>query len=151
MSANIVCGDNATLCPTEFLNSLNASGLPLAHLTLKPECPLMLQSNIDPTNEVFIPWITIDPSEDLPVNLFCHQFPVCLAFDMTIDKAQEQSIINVGIDLCSPVFSHGQLYVALSRCTSSNRIKVVFPEDSHTTHTSNIVYTEVLAGLINTN
>src|ERR1700683_331877 len=48
-------------------------------------------------------------------------------------------------------FSHGQLYIALSRCTSSNRIKVVFPEDSHTTHTSNIVYTEVLAGLINTN
>ena len=66
---------------------------------------------------------------------------------MTINEAQGQSIINVGIDLRNPVFSHGQLYVALSCCTSSDRIKVVFPEDSHTTHTSNIVYTEVLAGL----
>ena len=174
-------GDNATLYPTEFLNSINASGLPLARLALKPGCPLMLLRNIDPTNGlcngtrmilldirpmvlrcrilggeyagnvVFIPRITIDPSEDLPVNLFRRQFPVRLAFVMTINKAQGQSIINVGIDLCSPVFSHGQLYVALSHCTSSNRIKVVFPEDSHITHTSNIVYTEVLAGLINTN
>ena len=102
-------------------------------------------------NDVFIPRITIDPSEDLPVNLFRRQFPVRLAFVMTINKSQGQSIVNVGIDLCNPVFSHGQLYVALSRCTSSDRIKVVFPEDSHTTCTSNIVYGEVLAGLINTN
>jgi len=32
---------------------------------------------------------------------------------MTINKAQGQSIINVGIDLRTPIFSHGQLYVAL--------------------------------------
>ena len=70
---------------------------------------------------------------------------------MTINKSQGQSIINVGIDLHCPVFSHGQLYVALSCCTSSNRIKVVFPENSHATNTSNIVFTEVLAGFINTN
>ena len=101
--------------------------------------------------EAFIPRITIDPSDDLLVNLFRRQFPVCLAFVMTINKSQGQSIINVGIDLHNPVFSHGQLYVALSCCTSSNRIKVIFPDDSQTTHTSNFVYTEVLAGLIDTN
>jgi ATP-dependent exoDNAse (exonuclease V) alpha subunit len=38
---------------------------------------------------------------------------------MTINKSQGQSIVNVGIDVRTPVFSHGQLYVALSRCTSS--------------------------------
>jgi hypothetical protein len=92
---------------------------------------------------------TIDPSEEMPVNLYHRQFPVRLAFVMTINKSQGQSIINVGIDLRSPVFSHGQLYVALSCCTSSNRIKVVFPEDSNTTNTSNIVYKEVLSGLPN--
>ena len=100
-------------------------------------------------NVVFIPRITIDPSDDLPVNLYCRQFPVRLAFVMTINKAQGQSIINVGIDLRSPVFFHSKLYVALSCCTSSDRIKVVFPEDSDTTHPSNIVFTEVLAGLPN--
>jgi len=121
----------------------------------------MLQSNIDPTNglcngtcmilleirpivlrcrilggdyagnEVFIPRITIDPSDDLPVNLYHRQFPVRLAFIMTINKSQGQSIINVAIDLHSPVFSHGQLYVALSHCTSTDRIKIVFSDNSY--------------------
>src|SRR6202022_3951649 len=100
--------------------------------------------------EVFIPRISLEPSEEsLPINLTHRQFPVRLAFTMTINRSQGQSIVNVGIDLCIPVFSHGQLYVALSRCTSSNRIKVLFPEDSDTTCTLNIVYPEILAGLIN--
>jgi len=100
--------------------------------------------------EVFIPKINIDPSEEsLPFKLYCLQFPVHLAFVMTINKAQGQSIINVGIDLCTPIFSHGQRYVALSRCTSQNNIKVLFPEGSDTTYTTNIVYPEVLSGLIN--
>ena len=42
------------------------------------------------------------------------QFPVHLAFSITINKAQGQSVRRVGIDLRVPVFSHGQLYVALS-------------------------------------
>ena len=54
---------------------------------------------------------------------------------MTINKAQGQSIYYVGIDLHVPVFSHGQLYVALSRCTSSDRIKVIFPVASNSTST----------------
>ena len=66
---------------------------------------------------------------------------------MTINKAQGQSIANVGIDLRTPVFAHGQLYVALSRCTSPDRIKVLFPDGSTTTRTLNVVNPEVLAGL----
>jgi len=34
---------------------------------------------------------------------------------MTINKSQGQSVEHVGVDLRTPVFSHGQLYVALSR------------------------------------
>ncbi|KIK25616.1 hypothetical protein PISMIDRAFT_96301, partial [Pisolithus microcarpus 441] len=41
------------------------------------------------------------------------QFPVHLAYAMTINKSQGQSVKNVGIDLHSEFFSHGQLYVAL--------------------------------------
>ena len=37
---------------------------------------------------------------------------------MNINKAQGQTIPNVGIYLPEPVFSHGQLYVALSRGVS---------------------------------
>ena len=57
---------------------------------------------------VFIPRITLEPSsENLPIDLTHCQFPVYLAFVMTINKAQGQSIINIGIDLPTAVFSHG--------------------------------------------
>ena len=88
-------------------------------------------------NIVFIPRTSCDPSEALPIQLCRRQFPIRLAFVMTINKVQGQSIYYVGIDLCVPVFTHGQLYVALSRCTSSDRIKVVFPVDSNSTSTTN--------------
>ena len=76
---------------------------------------------------VFIPRITLEPSaESLPIELSHCQFPVCLAFAMTINKGQGQSIKYVGIDLHIPAFSHGQLYVVLSCCTSLD--KVVYTE-----------------------
>jgi Helicase len=100
-------------------------------------------------NIVFIPRITINPSaKDMPIPLSRCQFPVRLAFSMTINKSQGQSVENIGLDLRVPVFSHGQLYVALSRCTSGDRIKVLFPPDSNTTNTSNIVYHELLNDIL---
>uniref|UniRef100_A0A8I6YED5 ATP-dependent DNA helicase n=1 Tax=Hordeum vulgare subsp. vulgare TaxID=112509 RepID=A0A8I6YED5_HORVV len=53
------------------------------------------------------------------------QFPVRLSFAMTINKSQGQTIPNVGVYLPEPVFSHGQLYVALSRATATSNIKVL--------------------------
>ncbi|KAG5522011.1 hypothetical protein RHGRI_034281 [Rhododendron griersonianum] len=71
------------------------------------------------------------------------QFPVRLAYAMTINKSQGQSVKFVGVDLRTPVFSHGQLYGALSRCTSFDRISVRLPEEAIDS-TTNIVYPEVL-------
>ena len=64
----------------------------------------------------FIPRITLIPSSQpgLSFHLRRRQFPVRLAFALTINKAQGQSVRHVGIDLREPVFTHGQLYVALS-------------------------------------
>ena len=99
-------------------------------------------------NRVLIPRITLTPSnETLPIPLRRRQFPVRLAFAMTINKSQGQSVKNVGLDLRTSVFSHGQLYVALSRCTSANRIKVLLPANCENRRTPNIVYKEVLNGL----
>ena len=93
----------------------------------------------------FIPRITITPSNgELPFQLRRRQSPVQLAFAMTINKAQGQSVKNVGLHLQKSVFTHGQLYVALSQCTSSQRIKVIFKEGTQETVTRNIVYPEVL-------
>ena len=96
-------------------------------------------------NVVFIPRITLAP-EDLPIPLRRRQFPLRLAFAMTINKSQGQSLKYVGLDLRSSAFSHGQLYVGFSRCTSGNRLKVLL-NDSDGGKTPNIVYKEILTGL----
>lgn len=44
-----------------------------------------------------------------------HQFPVRLAYAMSINKAQGQTLRRVGLHLNPMVFAHGQLYVGLSR------------------------------------
>jgi ATP-dependent DNA helicase PIF1 len=53
------------------------------------------------------------------------QFPIRLSFAMTVNKSQGQTIPNVGVYLPAPVFSHGQLYVAMSRATSRTNIKIL--------------------------
>ncbi|KNZ74356.1 hypothetical protein J132_07214 [Termitomyces sp. J132] len=66
---------------------------------------------------------------------------------MTINKSQGQSVKHVGLDLQSGVFLHGQLYVALSQCTSGDCIKVILDPENTSRKTANIVYQEILNGL----
>jgi ATP-dependent DNA helicase PIF1 len=65
---------------------------------------------------VFIPRLSITPSdtERMPFTLRRRQFPMRPAFGMTINKVQGQTLKMVGIFLPKPVFTHGQLYVAMS-------------------------------------
>ncbi len=46
------------------------------------------------------------------------QYPLCLAWAMTIHKAQGKTFQNVIVDFGRGAFTHGQAYVALSRCSS---------------------------------
>ena len=95
-------------------------------------------------NLEFIPRISLTPSSsEFPFRMSRRQFPVRLAYAMTINKSQGQSVKFVGVDLRTPVFSHGQLYVALSRCTSFDRISVLLPDRDIDT-TANVVYPEIL-------
>ncbi|CAI9271323.1 unnamed protein product [Lactuca saligna] len=74
------------------------------------------------------------------------QFPIRLCFAMTINKAQRQTIPYVGIYLPEPVFSHGQLYVALSRGVSRCNTKVLVKPNENSkgdgVYTANVVYKE---------
>ena len=60
----------------------------------------------------------------LPFQLCCIQLPVRLVYSMTINKVQGKTFQRVGLDLPKPVFAHGQLYVALSRATTEEGVRV---------------------------
>jgi ATP-dependent DNA helicase PIF1 len=85
--------------------------------------------------------------EDFHFRLTRLQFPVRLGFAMTINKSQGQSLTHVGVDLRKPVFTHGQLYVALSRATDVHNISILINESNVDEVTDNIVYPEDLQAL----
>ncbi|XP_045831512.1 ATP-dependent DNA helicase PIF1-like, partial [Trifolium pratense] len=97
-------------------------------------------------DQVFIPRFSLTPSDvRIHFKFQRRQFPIMISFAMTINKSQGQSLKHVGIYLPSPVFSHGQLYVAISKVTSRKGLKILIIDDDSddTTKTPNVVYKEV--------
>ncbi|KAL6536813.1 hypothetical protein OROHE_012397 [Orobanche hederae] len=164
----------------DYLNSIHTPGFPSHLLRLKPNCPIMLLRNINPSEglcngtrlicrhldknvlaaeiisgqyageSVFIPRIPLEPSDKQKclVPFKRHQFPVRLCFAMTFNKSQGQTLDKVGIFLPEPVFSQGQLYVALSRARKASDIRILIrpPTIDSTADdcNKNVVYREII-------
>lgn len=85
-----------------------------------------LHGDNNPENDdIFIHRIPMPSGErDYPVPFTRMQFPVLVSYltllYLTITRAQGQSLTRAGLYLPRNVFSHGHLYVALSRCGNPN-------------------------------
>ncbi|XP_035837130.1 uncharacterized protein LOC110926747 [Helianthus annuus] len=112
------------------------------------EAEILSGSNVG--SRTYIPRISMIPSDKkIPFKFQRRQFPITVCFAMTINKSQGQSLSRVGLYLRDPVFSHGQLYVALSRVKTKDGVKVlIFDKDGRPTNkTANVVYKEVFGKL----
>ncbi|CAN1783277.1 ATP-dependent DNA helicase PIF1 [Linum perenne] len=147
--------------PLEFLNYLQMENFPNHQLTLKVGVQVILLRNIDQTTglcngtrmmiRTFGTWfievkILMGTHKSLDFNLVRRQYPIALSFAMTINKSQGQTLHSVGLCLKRHVFTHGQLYVVLSRVTRKSGLKIISCDDGGEpiNQMSNIMFHEVL-------
>uniref|UniRef100_A0A8D8TLU8 ATP-dependent DNA helicase n=2 Tax=Cacopsylla melanoneura TaxID=428564 RepID=A0A8D8TLU8_9HEMI len=160
----------------QLLNQATGQGVPNHALRLKIGCVCLIMRNLNiadglvngtkvivtaisprlitvrmpGSTELFaIPRITFKFSIIVgsPLEVIRRQFPLVLAYAMSGHKSQGQTIDYVGLDLRSECFTHGLLYVMLSRVRSPDNILVlVLPErvQEGVAYVKNIVYEDLL-------
>ncbi len=82
------------------------------------------------------------PKGKLPFDLIRKQFPIKVAYAMTINKSQGQTFDKIGLYLQNPVFTHGQFYVGVSRVKKPEDLVIL--TSNQVKKTKNIVYSEIL-------
>lgn len=92
--------------------------------------------------DILIPRIAFTAALPSGHSLLRYQFPLAPAYATTFNSCQGLTLDIVGVDLTRPVFSHGQLYTALSRIRHRTHARVRLRPGETTT--TNVTYDEIL-------
>lgn len=99
-------------------------------------------STLSSDYDILLPRITFKETLPSGHTLLRKQFPLAPAYASTFHSCQGLTLDYVGIDLTRPVFTHGQLYTALSRVRHRNNMMILLPDGQKTT--TNVTYHEIL-------
>ncbi len=175
--------DDTTMYDEEVLNKINVSGIPPHRLALKIGACIILIKNMNVKEQhcngtryiisnmtsrlivakrltdgaqLLIPRIpNVSNDSNFPIPFKRMQFPVLIAYYLTVNRAQGQSLKLSGLYLERSVFTHGAFYVAISRggapwstyvCANQEEfqhLKEHLDLTSGKHYTRNIVYTEI--------
>ena len=175
--------EHRAMFDSDYLHRLESSGLPSHNICLKRHAVIVLMRNLDVAGGhcngtryavldvtsnfimaqklngaehdiILVPKLLCASDEnDLGFVFTRLQFPVMLAYYMTFNRAQGQSVEKCGLLLPQSLFTHGQLYVGLSRCGDPKNVfacanqeefwALDFDFDHNVTYTRNIVHKEV--------
>ena len=165
-----------TMVGEPLLNTLSVSGAPEHQLRLKindiclvlrglrsaglatnervriinffPNC-VQVETLQVPSRTVFIPKIRFkfQTRFNTSYKMIRTQIPLRLAYCMTYNKSQGQTLNKVLLDTTEEPFAHGHAYVAMSRVRSRKNICIFLPQtavrDGHPT-ISNVVYDKII-------
>ena len=150
--------DISVVYPAEFLLTLTTglfSGTRCLLIGASPWClHVEIATATNARQKAFVSRCELTSSEGELLFVFTRwPFPVTPCFEMTINRVQGETLERVGIFLRRPVFSHGQLYVVVSRAISRENLwfmvvggSSTLPDGSQGICTANTVYEEGLHG-----
>jgi hypothetical protein len=167
------------LIPPDILNEINDNGFPAHSIQVKVGCVVLLMRNIDVAGglcngtrlriekigtrvltcrilagnhageHALIPRMNLlYNKQGIPFTRF--QFPIKLCYAMTIHKSQGQTFDFVGVDFTGTIFTHGLVYVAMSRCSSIENLRLFLTSEQQSQYLlRNIVFRDLLEHAIN--